>query len=126
MSCSPFDLRDYLFGELAEPARRQVDSHVCGCTGCHDDLERLRITHSTMLALRDEEVPQRIGFVSDKVFEPSLGRRWWLSIWGYSGRLGFASAAVLSVALLVFTFYRPAGAARPVAAQVDTAEIEAQ
>jgi anti-sigma factor RsiW len=127
MSCSPFDLRDYFFGELAEPERRQLESHVRNCSACHEDLDRLRITHSTMLALRDEEVPQRIGFVSDKVFEPSPVRRWWLSFWGSSGRLGFASAAMLSVALVVFTFYRPVGTSPPIAsAQVDTAKIEAQ
>ena len=127
MSCSPFDLRDYFFGELAEPERRQMDIHLRSCSGCHEDLDRLRITHSTMLALREEEVPQRIGFVSDKVFEPSPVRRWWLSFWGSSGRLGFASAAMLSLALAGFTFYRPAGAAPPIAAaQVDTARIEAQ
>ena len=89
MSCSPFDLRDYFFGELAEPERRQLELHLRSCSGCHEDLDRLRITHSTMLALRDEEIPQRIGFVSDKVFEPSLPRRWWLSIWGPPG--GWAS-----------------------------------
>jgi len=127
MSCSPFDLRDYFFGELAEPERRQMDIHLRSCSGCQEDLDRLRITHSTMLALREEEVPQRIGFVSDKVFEPSPVRRWWLSFWGSSGRLGFASAAMLSVALAGFTFYRPADAARPIAAaQVDTAKIESQ
>ncbi|MCU1276411.1 MAG: hypothetical protein JWO48_3842, partial [Bryobacterales bacterium] len=44
-----------------------------------------------------------------------------------SGRLGFASAAMLSVALVVFTFYRPEGAAPPVAAaQINTAKIEVQ
>ena len=127
MSCSPFDLRDYFFGELAEPERRQMDIHLRSCSGCHEDLDRLRITHSTMLALREEEVPQRIGFVSDKVFEPSPVRRWWLSFWGSSGRLGFASAAMLSVALAGFTFYRPSSAAPPIAAaQVDTAKIESQ
>jgi hypothetical protein len=127
MSCSPFDLRDYFFGELAEPERRQLELHVRSCSGCHEDLDRLRLTHSTMLALRDEEVPQRIGFVSDKVFETSLLRRLWLAFWGSSGRLGFASAAMLSIALLVFAFYRPAGAAAPVAAaQADTAKIEAR
>ena len=124
MSCSPFDLRDYLFGELAEPARRQVDSHVRGCTGCHEDLERLRITHSTLLALRDEEVPQRIGFVSDKVFEPSTAKRLWQALWGSSGRLGFASAAMLSAALVLFTFFRPMPEAPVAAVQPDAANIE--
>jgi len=122
MSCSPFDLRDYLFGELAETDRRQVDQHVRNCSHCHEDLERLRLTHSTLLALRDEEVPQRIGFVSDQVFEPSLMRRAWRAFWGSSARLGFASAAMLSAALVIFAFFRPA-AAVPVPVP-DTAKIE--
>ena len=44
MSCSPFDLRDYVFGELGEAERRQVDAHVRSCAGCYEDLERLRVT----------------------------------------------------------------------------------
>lgn len=124
MSCSPFDLRDYLFGELAAADRRQVDQHVRSCSHCHEDLERLRLTHSTLLALRDEEVPQRIGFVSDQVFEPSPVRRAWRAFWGSSARLGFASAAMLSAALVILVFFRPAAA---VPAPVpDTAKIEQQ
>src|SRR5579864_9606104 len=124
MSCSPFDLRDYLFGELAERERRQVELHVRACGGCNEDLERLRLTHSTLLALRDEEVPQRIGFVSDKVFEPSPARRAWQALWGSSPKLGFASVAMLSVALVIFAFFRPAAAVP--APAVDTAKIEQQ
>ena len=123
MSCSPFDLRDYLFDELADEERRQVDQHVRNCGGCHEELERLRITQTTLLALREEEVPQRIGFVSDKVFEPSPVRRVWQAFWGSSARLGFASAAMLSVALMFFTFFRQAPA---VASSLDTSRIEAQ
>jgi len=124
MSCSPFDLRDYLFGELAETDRRQVDQHVRSCSHCHEDLERLRLTHSTLLVLRDEEVPQRIGFVSDQVFEPSPVRRAWRAFWGSTARLAFASAAMLSVALVTFAFFRPA-AAVPAPAS-NTAKIEQQ
>ena len=125
MSCSPFDLRDYLFDELAEEKRRQVDQHVRSCGGCHEELERLRITHSTLLTLREEEVPQRIGFVSDKVFEPSPVRRVWQTFWGSSAKLGFASAAMLSVALVCFTFFRQ-GPAVASGAPVDKSRIEAQ
>jgi anti-sigma factor RsiW len=124
MSCSPFDLRDYLFGELEEPGRRQVEVHVHSCVHCTEDLERLRLTHSTLLALRDEEVPQRIGFVSDKVFEPSPARRAWQSLWGSSPKLGFASAAMLSAALVIFAFFRPAAAVS--APSADPAKIEQQ
>jgi anti-sigma factor RsiW len=124
MSCSPFDLRDYLFGELAETDRRQVDQHVRSCSHCHEDLERLRLTHSTLLALRDEEVPQRIGFISDQVFEPSTVRRAWRAFWGSSAKLGFASAAMLSAALVIFAFFRPAAVAPAPAS--DRAKIEQQ
>jgi anti-sigma factor RsiW len=126
MSCSPFDLRDYLLSELAENQRRQVDLHLMSCGACHEDFERLRVTHAALMGLRDEEVPQRIGFVSDKIFEPSPIRRAWRAFWGSSARLGFASAAMLSAALVVFTLFRPAPAA-PVVAHVqppDTARIE--
>ena len=125
MSCSPFDLRDYLFDELAEEKRRQVDQHVRSCGGCNEELERLRITHSTLLTLREEEVPQRIGFVSDKVFEPSGLRRVWQTFWNSSAKLGFASAAMVSVALLLFTFFRQAPAMSS-GVPVDTSRIEAQ
>jgi hypothetical protein len=74
--------------------------------------------------LRDEEVPQRIGFVSDKVFEPSPWRRAWQAFWGSAPKLGFASAAMLSAALVIFTFLRPAVTA-PVVASADAAKIEA-
>jgi anti-sigma factor RsiW len=123
MSCSPFDLRDYLFGELAEAERRQVDVHVRSCGGCQEELERLRITQATLLELRDEEVPQRIGFVSDPVFEPSAARRMWRAFWGVGPRLAFAGAAMLSAALLIFTLSRPAAVAT---APLDTAKIEQQ
>jgi anti-sigma factor RsiW len=123
MSCSPFDLRDYLFGELAEAERRQVDVHVRSCGGCQEELERLRITQATLLELRDEEVPQRIGFVSDPVFEPSAARRMWRAFWGVGPRLAFAGAAMLSATLLIFTLSRPAAVAT---APLDTAKIEQQ
>ena len=127
MSCSPFDLRDYFLGELAEAQRRQVDMHVRSCDGCQEEMDRLRITQSTLLELRDEEVPQRIGFVSDPVFEPSGPRRFWQAFWSSGPKLGFASAAMLSTALVIFTFSRPAPAVTPmIAASVDTAKIEQQ
>jgi anti-sigma factor RsiW len=127
MSCSPFDLRDYFLRELTDAERRQMEVHLKGCPECREELERLRITEAALLTLGEEEIPQRIGFVSDKVFEPSALRRWWQAFWGSAARLGFASAAMLSVALLVATLGRPAPAppiAQGTAAQVDTAKLE--
>src|SRR5579885_2961551 len=71
MSCSPFDLRDYFFQELPDPQQRQVEAHVKTCQRCREELERLNLTGTALMSLVDEEIPQRIAFVSDKVFEPS-------------------------------------------------------
>ncbi len=107
MSCSPFDLRDYFLKELTDPQQRQVESHVKSCQPCREEMERLRLTEAALFSLREEEIPQRIAFVSDKIFEPSPWRRAWESFWGSTARLGFASAAMLSVALTVFALARP-------------------
>jgi anti-sigma factor RsiW len=103
MSCSEFDLRDYFFGELPEAERASAERHVAGCAECEAGLEQLRGIRGTLMTLREEELPRRIGFVSDKIFEPSPFRRWMSAFWLSGARLGFASAAMLSVALLVFS-----------------------
>ncbi|MGA2770326.1 MAG: zf-HC2 domain-containing protein [Bryobacteraceae bacterium] len=119
MSCSPFDLRDYFLKELPDSEQRQVEAHVRNCQPCLEELDRLRLTEAALFALREEEIPQRIGFVSDQVFEPSPWRRWWGALWGSTARLAFASAAMLSIAILVSAL-RPVGqiAVRPGAPQV--------
>ncbi|MFY9724140.1 MAG: zf-HC2 domain-containing protein [Bryobacteraceae bacterium] len=108
MSCSPFDLKDYFFEELDGAERKQVEAHVTGCHACREELNRLRLTGTTLLSLREEEIPRRIAFVSDQIFEPSPWRRWWSGFWNTPARLGFGSAALLSAALVVFALVRPA------------------
>lgn len=134
MSCSPFDLRDYFLRELTDShQRQQVEAHLKGCAPCREELERLQLTEAALMTLREEDIPQRISFVSDKVFEPSPLRRWLDGFWNSSARLGFASAAMLSTALIVFAATRPAPAPAPlvhtvaaVAAAPDSAEIARQ
>jgi anti-sigma factor RsiW len=108
MNCSPVDLKDYFLKELPAASRRPVEDHLRACPACREELDRLRLTEAALFALRDEEVPRRIGFVSDEVFEPARWRRWWGAFWGSSARLAFAGAAMLSVAILVHAFVRPA------------------
>ena len=125
MSCSPFDLRDYFLKELPESEQRQVEAHVRNCQPCLEELDRLRLTEAALFALREEEIPQRIGFVSDQVFEPSPWRRWWAALWGSTARLAFASAAMLSIAILVAALH-PVGqqiAVRPGPPQIVKAAI---
>jgi anti-sigma factor RsiW len=98
MSCSPFDLRDYFLKELPAPERQQVDFHLKTCPACREEVNRLRLTEAALSSLRNEEVPRRLAFVSDKIFEPSP----WARFWSSGARLGFASAAMLSVAIVVF------------------------
>ena len=109
MSCSPFDLNDYFFEELSGTELRQVEAHVKTCQPCAEELDRLRIVGAALRAVPDEEIPQRIAFVSDKIFEPSPWRRWLAAFWNSGARLGFAGAVMLSASLLVFAF-RPAPA----------------
>jgi hypothetical protein len=109
-----------------------MEAHVRTCPSCREELDRLRLTEAALFALRDEEIPQRIAFVSDPVFEPSPWRCWASAFWGSSARLGFASVAMLSIALVVFAVTRPAPAPAVVApapvatASLSSSEVQAQ
>lgn len=109
MSSCPSDLRDYFFGEGSAAERATAEAHVGSCAACREELEALRLTQSALLTLRDEEPPRRIAFVSDKIFEPTL----WQRLWSSGARLGFASAVMLSAAILLHGWMaRPASEAR--------------
>jgi hypothetical protein len=120
MGCSPTDLKAYLLGELERREKSGVEQHVAACAVCREELDALRLTQTALLTLPEEEIPQRIAFVSDKVFEP----RWWQRAWQSAPVMGFASALVLAGAILVHGFTRPSPA--PAQATVDTARIEQQ
>ncbi len=120
MSCnlgeSRPDWRAYSFGELDTEARRAAEKHAASCADCQDELAGLRVTLDALATLREEEIPRRIAFVSDKVFEP----RWWQKLFL---RPSFAAGAVIAAAILAHGFVRPAAAPN---AQVNTAAIEAR
>ncbi len=65
------------------------------------ELDRLRVTTAALRTLPDREIPQRIAFVSDRVFEPSWFRRFWNS----GAQMGFASACVLAAAIVVSAWH---------------------
>ncbi|MGD1090363.1 MAG: hypothetical protein ABSB35_00065 [Bryobacteraceae bacterium] len=60
------------------------------------ELATLRLTLDALSSLREEEVPRRIAFVSDKVFEA----RWWQVFL----RPSFAAALVLALAIVAHGF----------------------
>jgi len=112
MSCL-IDLKAYALDEVTRQERGIVEDHVRGCQSCREELDRLNLTRSALVSLEDEEIPRRIAFVSDRVFEP----RWWQTMWRSGPVMGFASAALLAGAILVHGFET-----RPAA--VDAAQIE--
>jgi anti-sigma factor RsiW len=115
MNCEPYDWKAYALGELAAAERREAEAHAATCEGCRGELAHVRLTVDRLSALREEEVPRRIAFVSDKVFEP----RWWetfLRPARFNPTL--AAACVIAAAIVLHGYLL-----RPVA---DGAEIQAQ
>jgi len=116
MNCSLLesqpDWKAYALGELDASARREAESHAATCSVCRDELATLRLTLDAMSTLRDEEIPRRIAFVSDKVFEP----KWWQTLLNPT----FAAACVVAAAILVRAF-----AGRPADAELQQAQINA-
>src|SRR5580693_4350237 len=94
------DWKAYAMGELDPEGRRLAEAHAAVCQSCREELAMFRLTLDALSTLREEEIPRRIAFVSDKVFKP----RWWQQIF----RPSFAAACVIAAAILVHAFVRPA------------------
>jgi anti-sigma factor RsiW len=101
MSCESYDWKAYALGELDKPARVEAESHHATCARCREELATLRLTLDTLSTLREEEIPRRIAFVSDKVFEP----QWWQKILSPN----LAAAGLIAAAILVHAYARPSG-----------------
>ena len=117
MSCASYDWKAYALGELDRPAQREAEAHAAGCAACREEIATLRLTVDTLSTLREEEIPRRIAFVSDKVFEP----RWWQRVWSPN----FAAACVIAGAILVHAFARPSSGDAAVQAKIDAAVFSA-
>ena len=124
MSCAFFESRPeskpdwkaYVLRELSPDAARQAETHLAACSLCHEEVATLRLTLDTLSTLREEEVPRRIAFVSDKVFEP----RWWQRAFIPTfASPTFAAGALVAAAILIH------GSLRPGQAQVDAAVTKA-
>jgi len=82
--------------ELGQDAHRQAEAHLATCSICHEEVATLRLTLDTLSTLREEEMPRRIAFVSDKVFEP----RWWQRVFNPT----FAAGVLVAAAILIHGF----------------------
>jgi len=114
MSCispeSKPDWKAYVLRELGQDAHRQAEAHLATCSTCHEEVATLRLTLDTLSTLREEEMPRRIAFVSDKVFEP----RWWQRVFSPT----FAAGVLVAIAILIHGAMQ---SGRPGQAQVDAA-----
>jgi anti-sigma factor RsiW len=111
------DWKAYALGELDASARREAESHAAACSVCREELAAMRLTLDAMSTLRDEEIPRRIAFVSDKVFAP----KWWQQLWNPT----FAAACVVAAAILVHAFMARPGDSALQQAQIDAAVAKA-
>jgi len=110
VSCPSYDWKAYALGELVAKDRREAEAHAATCPECRQELAEVRLTLDALSTLREEEIPRRIAFVSDKVFEP----KWWHAFMKPS----FAAGCLIAAAILVHAF---AGRA-----PVDDAAIQAR
>jgi anti-sigma factor RsiW len=88
--------KDYLLGETPRGDRSALEQHLGSCAGCRQEVEAVKATLAILRAVPEQEPPRRIAFVSDPVFAPS----WWQRLLSSGPRLAFASAAMLSVAII--------------------------
>ena len=117
MSCESYDWKSYALGEMDRAARREAEAHADACPACREELAALRLTLDALSTLREEEIPRRIAFVSDQIFEPRWYQRAFRSIWSPN----FAAACVIAGAILVHAFVRPATSEVQIDAQVNNA-----
>jgi len=119
MKVTPDQLKDYVFGELNAAERREVEAALHADAALRDEYARLQVTQTALFSVREEEMPRRIAFVSDPVFEP----KWWQRWLSAGPQLGFASAALVAGAIVFHAVHQPAPAPAPVA-QFDQAAFE--
>jgi anti-sigma factor RsiW len=122
MDHSQIDLKAFALGEGTAAEREAASAHLANSSEAREDFERLQFTLKALESLRDEEMPRRIAFVSDPVFEPSLWQRFWNS----GPRLAFAGAGLLACAITAHGFLmRPVAAPVVATAQISQADVDA-
>lgn len=121
MSCESYDWKAYALGELDRSARRDAEAHANACPECREELASLRLTLDALSTLREEEMPRRIAFVSDQIFEP----RWYHRALRSLATPNFAAACVIAGAILIHAFHSATPDQSLVNAQIDAAVSKA-
>src|SRR4051812_39605173 len=96
MNCPQnIDWKAYVIGELADSEKRSAAAHLATCADCREELVSIQSTLNSLAALRDEEMPRRIAFVSDAV----VAKPWWQR-WNPM----LAAASMVAAAIIVHAF----------------------
>lgn len=122
MNCAEFDWKAYILEEVTPADREAYERHLGTCPGCAGEAGELRLTLVALHRLPEIEPPRRISFVADPVLQPS----WWQRFWRSGPQLGFASAALLAVALVTgaWILRPPAGPAPATVVSFNQSQIE--
>ena len=121
MNCQDYDWKSYALGELDRSVRNDAEAHAKSCPACREELAALRMTLGALGTLREEEIPRRIAFVSDQIFEPHWYQRAFRLLWTPN----FAAACVLAGAILFHAFHTPAVDQAAVDSQINAAVSKA-
>ena len=117
MECTGFDWKGYALGELSAAETAEHERHARTCEHCRTDLARYQATVAGLRSLPMVEPPRRIVFAP----EPAEREPWWQRMWQSGPQLGFASAAVLALAIVAHGLLArvPAASAPGPASQVE-------
>jgi anti-sigma factor RsiW len=96
MECTGFDWKGYALRELSAAETVEHERHARTCERCRTELARYQATVAGLRSLPTVEPPRRIVFAP----EPAGREPWWQRIWQSGPQLGFASAAVLALAIV--------------------------
>ena len=97
MECTGFDWKGYALGELSAAQSAECDRHAQSCERCRTELALYRTTVAGLRSLPMVEPPRRIVFAPEPIERESSR---WRRMWQSSPQLGFASAAVLALAIV--------------------------
>jgi len=100
MNNPEIDLNAYALGDTTPAEREAAAAHLAQSPEARDEFERLQCTLTALRGLGEEELPRRIAFVSDPVFDTP----WWKRLFASGPRLGFAGAGLLAAAITAHGF----------------------
>lgn len=96
MECARFDWKAYALGDLSVTETAEYERHAHNCDPCRAEFSRWQPLVASLRSLPQAEPPRRIVFAP----EPDAVEPWWQRLWHSGPQLGFASAAVLALAIV--------------------------